>query len=72
MGVAVKAKLLVQVKLRDGETERVCFIDNAKVKIGSKVTLKNSDEPKRRWLVLEKYSEIPADQVHTDWHAGGL
>ncbi len=72
MGMAMKAKLLVQVKLRDGETERVRFIDNAKVKKGSKVTLKNSEDPKRRWLVLDVYSEIPADQIHSDWHAGGL
>jgi hypothetical protein len=72
MGVVVKAKLLVQAKLQDGETERVCWIDNAKVKKGSKVTLKNSENPKRRWLVLEVHSEIPADQIHSDWHAGGL
>jgi len=68
----MKAKLLVQVRLQSGDTVRTCFIDNAKVKTGSKVTLKNSEDPKRRWEVLEVYSEIPADQIHTDWHAGGL
>ena len=68
----VKAKLVVQVKLRDGTTERVCFVDNAKVKPGSKVTLKNSEDPKRRWEVVRVFEGIAADSINSDWHVGGL
>jgi hypothetical protein len=66
----MKAKLHVQVRLKSGETERVCWIDNAAVKKGSFVTLKNSEDPKRRWEVLQvsEQGEIPQG----DWHVGGL
>jgi len=66
----MKAKLVVQVKLQDGETQRVCLIDNAKVRRGSKITLKNSEDPKRRWLVLEVHPVT--SPVNPDWHVGGL
>lgn len=73
----MKAKMVVQVKLRapnnSGWTERICFLDNAKIRKGSKVTLKNSEDPKRKWEVIW-VSEQPLDVtvLHTDWNVGGL
>ncbi len=69
---SVRAKLVVQVKLRSGTSERVCMIDNAHVKVGSKVTLKNSEDPKRRWEVVWKSEAMDSAVVHIDWKAGGL
>ena len=69
----MKAKLVVQVRLRSGTAERTCFIDNAKVRVGSKVTLKNSEDPKRRWEVTWKDDHLKEPgSIHADWHAGGL
>jgi hypothetical protein len=64
------SKLLVQVKLRSGTTERTCWIDNADVKTGYEITLKNSEEPGRRWRVITVSTEaVPPER---GWHAGGL
>lgn len=68
----MKAKLVVQVKLRSGESERVCFIDNAHVRIGSRVTLKNSEDPRRRWEVVWKSEAVDSAVIHIDWKVGGL
>lgn len=73
----MKAKLITQVRLRSPNkdntySELTCYIDNAKVRVGSKVTLKNSDEPKRRWEVTWKSAAVDPATVHTDWKVGGL
>lgn len=39
---AVKAREVIRVRLKDGDTVRVCWIDNGRAKAGSKITLKNS------------------------------
>ena len=72
MRCSVKAKLVVQVKLRSGESERVCMIDNARIKVGSKVTLKNSEDPKRRWEVVWVSEAMDSAVIHVDWKVGGL
>ena len=73
----MKAKIVVQVRLqspdKDGSvSERTCLIDNAAVKKGSKVTLKNSEDPKRRWKVVYVSEGIMGSSVHADWHVGGM
>ena len=68
----MKAKLVVQVRLRDGDTERTCWIDEARVRVGSKVTLKNPEDPKRRWEITEIFEAKDPAVIHSDWHAGGL
>jgi hypothetical protein len=73
----VKAKLVVQVKLRSPNTdgsfsERVCFVDNAHVRIGSKVTLTGSEDRKRRWEVIWVSESIDAATIHLGWEAGGI
>lgn len=73
----MKAKMVVQVILRSpnkdgGYAERVCFVDNARVKVGSQLTLTNAEDPKRRWEVVEMHADMSLRDLHTDWHAGGL
>lgn len=69
----MKAKVIVQVRLRsekDGVlSERVCLVDNSRVKAGCWLTLKNSEDPKRRWKVTEVYEGgmLPLG----GWNAGG-
>jgi hypothetical protein len=73
----MKAKLVVQVLLRspnaDGSySERVCWVDNARVKVGSKLTLTNSENRRRRWEVMGMFSFTEMKDLHTDWQVGGL
>lgn len=73
----MKAKMVVQVLLRspnaDGSySERVCWIDNARVRVGSKVTLTNSENRRRRWEVVGVFTEDFLNNLRTDWHVGGL
>jgi hypothetical protein len=73
----MKAKLVVQVLLRspnaDGSySERVCWVDNARVKVGSKLTLTNSENRRRRWEVMGMFSFSEMNDLRTDWHVGGL
>lgn len=41
---------LAQARLRSGTAERTCWIE-ARVKTGDQVTLRNSEDPQRRWDV---------------------
>jgi hypothetical protein len=49
--MAVMAAELAQVHLRSGTTVRTCWIE-ARVRSGDQVTLKNSEDPGRRWDVV--------------------
>lgn len=42
---------LAQTRLRSGTAERTCWIE-ARVKPGDQVTLRNSEDPQRRWDVM--------------------
>jgi hypothetical protein len=73
----VKAKQVVQVRLRspgkDGSvSERTCLIDNARVRVGSKVTLSNSEDRRRRWEVIFVSEAMDEALIRIDWHVGGL
>ena len=73
----MRAKLVVQVKLRspnkDGSlTERVCLVDNGRVRKGSRVTLVNCEDPRRKWEVVWVSEALDSANIHIDWHAGGL
>lgn len=59
--------MLQQAFLRSGTTVRTAWI-GLKAKAGDQVTLKNSEDPHRRWNVVAVYARMPADQLHTDWH----
>lgn len=60
------------VRLRDGETERSCWVDRC-VAVGNRITLKNSDEPERLWEVTWAGEHWRVAGAHdSSWHVGGL
>lgn len=67
-------RTLVQVRLRSGSTELTCWTD-AVCKQGDIITLRDSDEPERAWLVTWTGSILIAP-VHLhrirNWPVGGL
>lgn len=59
---------VVQVDLRSGTTRLTCWLE-PKVKRGDQVTLKNSDEPARRWDVLRVgIAERDASGINRGWN----
>lgn len=74
----MKAKLVVQVKLRspnkDGESfaERTCYVDDTDIRKGWRIKLKNSEDPDRWWKVIWVSDPVDASAVHTDWEVGGI
>ena len=59
--------MVVQVDLRSENTFRTCWVD-PRVKVGDQVTLKNSDEPLRRWDVLRVGEPRPSRDIKRGWH----
>ena len=65
--------VLIQVALESGTTRLTCWVDgDRKVRVGNVITLKNSDEPARRWVVRTLSEPRPATTIHTDWNVGGI
>jgi hypothetical protein len=62
---------LQQVQLHSpspgGATIRTCWVDKH-VKLGDKITLKNSEEPERLWSVAMVFGGRPPER---GWHVGG-
>jgi len=42
-----------QCVIKSGTSRIVAWLDADKIKVGIRITLKNSDEPRRWWKVLE-------------------
>ena len=65
------AELLQQVQLHSpsegGATIRTCWVDKH-VKLGDKITLKNSEDPERVWTVAMVFGGRPPER---GWHVGG-
>lgn len=62
-----------QALLRSGDCEMVTWLNGKqRFRVGDAVTLKNHREPKRLWSILELYGTQRLDQLHSDWHVGGL
>jgi hypothetical protein len=62
------------VVLKDGDTERRCWVDKH-VRVGQFITLKDSDEPERLWEVT--WASVEWKTKYTlgnqrGWHVGGL
>lgn len=75
----VKAKLVVQVKLRspnygDGSfTERTCYVDDTDIRKGWRVKLKDSEDPERWWKVIwASESVVDAATIPHGWEVGGI
>jgi len=65
--------VLVQVALESGTSRLTCWIDgDRKVRVGNVITLKNSDDPSRRWLVRTLGEARDSRAIHSDWKVGGL
>ena len=59
---------LVQVRLRSGPAERTCWVE-ARVRVGDRITLKNSDEPGRWWDITWAGAEQrTAGQINRGWN----
>jgi hypothetical protein len=64
---------MIQARLQSDDAIQTAWLDSKKrIKVGDVVTLKDSDDPKRPWKVLELYGSTTKDKLHTDWHVGGL
>lgn len=63
-----------QALLRSGDREMVTWLNGKqRVRVGDSITLKNHKEDSTRlWSVLELYGTQYLDQLHPDWHVGGL
>jgi hypothetical protein len=66
--------LMRQFRLRDGVTHTVTWLpDNKRLRLGARVTLKDSAEPKRLWEVTGRSPTVKdASKIHRDWRVGGL
>jgi hypothetical protein len=58
---------VVQARLRSGTTHRTAWID-PKAHVGDQVTLKNSEDPDRRWDVLELSEPQRAGDINRGWN----
>lgn len=58
---------LVQCKLQSGTKQMVSWLE-PKIKVGDVVTLKDSDDPTRRWDVLSVGEPRDRSEIHRGWH----
>lgn len=58
--------LLVQAELRSGDTHTTCWVE-PKIKVGDRITLKNSDEPDRLWDVMNLGAQQTAGSINHGW-----
>lgn len=56
----------VQVKLASGPARLTCWVE-PKVKVGQQITLKDSDEPNRWWMILEVGPETDTSEIKRKW-----
>ncbi len=60
-------KTLVQATLRSGDTWRTCWVED-RVHAGDQITLKNSEEPARRWDVMAVSQPRASTDIRWGWH----
>lgn len=64
---------MAQVALADGTGRRTCWVPlDRQPKVGNRITLKNSEDPERRWSILSMSEPKDSSDLHTDWRVGGL
>ncbi len=59
---------LVQVDLRSGNRMLTCWVE-PKVRVGDRITLKSSEEPRRHWDVLRVGTPHAATDIRRGWNA---
>ncbi len=63
-------KLMHQCRLQSENMVTICWLSNEKdFKEGDWITLKDSDEPKRRWKVTIKGQAHSLSDVKDRWHS---
>jgi hypothetical protein len=58
--------ILVQAELRSGDTRTTAWVE-PRIKAGDVITLKNSDEPARRWEVVSLGARQAAGSINHGW-----
>lgn len=62
-----------QVSLRDGDSRTVTWLpDDKRLRVGTRVTLKDSEDPSRLWTITGRSEPKDSSQIHRDWRVGGL
>lgn len=63
-----------QFQLRSGQTYTTCWLEeDSRLKVGNKVTLKTSDDPKRWWEIIgcsDNATEL--GRINRIWNVGGI
>lgn len=62
-----RSSTIVQVDLESHGSHRTCWVE-PKVRVGDVITLKDSDEPSRLWIVRRVGEPVPRSSVRQDWH----
>ena len=67
-------RMMRQFKLQSGTTTTTCWLeDSKKLRVGVRVTLKDSDDPKRWWVVVERGENLrEASKLNPQWNVGGV
>lgn len=66
-GMTTTTTMLVQVDLRADNRYRTCWVE-PRVRVGDRITLKNSEDPKRQWDVLRVGEPRSAGAIKRGWH----
>ncbi|MEV0730723.1 MULTISPECIES: hypothetical protein [Polymorphospora] len=59
--------MLVQVDLRSADRYLTCWVE-PRTAVGDQITLRNSDDPARRWDVLRVGVPRPASDIRRGWN----
>lgn len=60
--------MVVQAELKSGTAVRTCWLKQG-IKVGNEVTLKNSEEPDRRWEITRVGTEVrDLESINRDWN----
>ena len=67
-----RVKKLIQAKLqkldKDEQAILVCWLDKPHiVRPGRVITLKDSDDPTAKWIIMETYAIKNANSINQDW-----
>lgn len=59
---------VVQVRLTSGDSHLTAWVEN-KIKVGNRITLKDSDDPDQMWEIISIDSEpVEQSSVNRGWH----
>ncbi|WP_232667107.1 hypothetical protein [Pseudonocardia sp. TRM90224] len=61
-----RTNLRVQVDLRSGDRFRTCWVE-PRVKVGDRITLRNSNDPQELWDVLRVGAPVDAGSIRRGW-----